>query len=207
MNRKPKTLFDRKYFFDYVRENLYGGKLSQGEVEGMRNFLDYWEKEHAEKDKRLLAYILATAYHEVNRTFRPIKEFGGDNYFFNMYDIEGRRPHVARDLGNVAPGDGVLFHGRGYVQLTGRANYAKWEKRLGVDLTSSRRAADRVLNHDIAMKIIVEGSLMGDFTGKKLTDYIQGPRQDFKNARRVINRLDKASLIASYATHFLEALG
>jgi putative chitinase len=36
-----------------------------------------------------------------------------------MYDIEGDRPWKALELGNTHPGDGVLFHGRGYVQLTG----------------------------------------------------------------------------------------
>jgi predicted chitinase len=41
-----------------------------------------------------------------------------------MYDINGRRPAKALKLGNVNPGDGVRFHGRGYVQLTG----ADWVK-------------------------------------------------------------------------------
>ena len=38
------------------------------------------------------------------------------------------------DLGNVRPGDGVRYHGRGYIQLTGRANYTAASKALKVDL-------------------------------------------------------------------------
>jgi predicted chitinase len=47
---------------------------------------------------------------------------------------EGRR-----DLGNTQPGDGVLYEGRGPLQLTGRANYLAASKGLGlgVDLVDS----------------------------------------------------------------------
>ncbi len=31
----------------------------------------------------------------------------------------GAAPAKARELGNINPGDGARFHGRGYVQLTG----------------------------------------------------------------------------------------
>lgn len=42
---------------------------------------------------------------------------------------EGRK-----DLGNTQPGDGKRFKGRGPIQLTGRANYAKYGQLLGLDL-------------------------------------------------------------------------
>jgi len=45
---------------------------------------------------------------------------------------EGRR-----DLGNTQPGDGVKFKGRGYIQLTGRANYKSFSDFVGVDCVAN----------------------------------------------------------------------
>lgn len=69
--------------------------------------------------------------------FSPIPEYGGDNYFFNMYDINGKRPQVAKKLGNLTPGDGTKFHGRGLIQLTGKSNYEAASKAIGFDLVSN----------------------------------------------------------------------
>lgn len=72
-----------------------------------------------------VAHFLAQALHET-AGFHYLAELGGPAYFAR-YD--GRR-----DLGNLQPGDGARFKGRGIFQLTGRSNYAAMAQRTGVDL-------------------------------------------------------------------------
>lgn len=47
-----------------------------------------------------------------------------------------------RDLGNLQPGDGARYIGRGYMQLTGRANYAAAGAALGMDLEGHPELAE-----------------------------------------------------------------
>jgi putative chitinase len=54
---------------------------------------------------------------------------------FDLYD---RRS----DLGNTGPPDGELYRGRGFVQLTGRYNYAKFGAMLGLDLQKTPELAN-----------------------------------------------------------------
>jgi hypothetical protein len=125
----------------------------------------------------------------------PIREKGGASYFKRY---EGRN-----DLGNTSPGDGIKFHGRGYVQLTGKANYVRASKKLGVDFVAD---PDRVMEPKHAATIMFAGMMEGWFTGKKLGDYFRDGNTDWKNARRIINALDKADTIAGYGKEFYRAL-
>jgi putative chitinase len=194
-------MINRRFFFDQCRRTLFTGKLSQAQVGGLSFILDVWEKAHARKDDRWLAYALATAYHETAFTMQPIRERGGRAYFFRMYDPGSPLParaRLARTMGAL-PGDGPVFYGRGYVQLTWRSNYAKMGKAFGAD-------ADRVLQPDLAAKVMFKGMEDGAFTGRKFADYFTAQAEDWKNARRIINGLDCAEAIAEYARKFYSAI-
>jgi putative chitinase len=54
----------------------------------------------------------------------------------------------------------------------------------------------------IAIKIMFYGMTKGTFTGKMLSDYFNEETEDWVNARKIINGLDKAELIAGYAKDF-----
>lgn len=176
-------------FFSAVRSSLYGGSLNQMQVNALNAIGAAWEQ-YGDGDNRKLAYILATAHHETG-AFKWLHEIWGPTDAQRRY--EGRA-----DLGNTQPGDGKRYMGRGFVQLTGRRNYADWSKRTGLDLIAK---PDLVVEQAVAARILVQGSMLGTFTGKKLGDY-----SAFKDMRRVINGTDKADLIAGYAEKFLAAL-
>ena len=128
------AMINRAFFYDEVRLRLMSGKLKRSQVEGLDGILDEWEARHAEKDDRWLAYMLATVHHETDRSFRPIREYGGPAYFTDRYDPVGSRPELARRMGNLEAGDGPKYCGRGFVQLTWRANYRAMSGVCGVDL-------------------------------------------------------------------------
>ena len=57
-----------------------------------------------------------------------------------------------------------------------------------------------------AADILVLGCTEGWFTGKKLSDYLNNMASGYREARKVVNGLDDADLIASYARLFQQAL-
>lgn len=77
--------------------------------------------------------------------FKTLREYWGPTKAQSGY--EGRK-----DLGNVVAGDGKKFMGRGIFQCTGRDNYARYGKRLGIDLLKEPELAARP---DISVRIAV----------------------------------------------------
>lgn len=103
---------------------------------------------------------------------------------------------------------GHAYYGRGYVQLTWKANYAKMGKLLNLDLVSF---PDKAMNPETAIQILFEGmttgkSFAGDFTGRHLGNYFNKNTEDWVNARKIINGLDKAHKIAKESKQFYEAI-
>jgi predicted chitinase len=82
-------------------------------------------------------HFIAQAAHETGG-FTLLNEAGGSVYFERHY---GSDTAVGRRLGNSQPGDGARYHGRGIFQLTGRANYAVFGEKLGLNLISQPELA------------------------------------------------------------------
>lgn len=191
-------MFDRVKFFDGIRGILKSNKyqLTQNRVDAIEFLITAFESNAEWKDIRHVAYAFATIAHETAWTFEPIVERGAKSYF-NQYDIQHNKKK-ALTLGNDQPGDGYKYRGRGYVQLTGKANYQKAFTKLGYDLISNPELATQ---RAIAFNIMTAGMFGGWFTGKSLTDYIS-VGCDYVKSRRIINGNDKAQQIANYATQF-----
>jgi len=183
---------DRTKFFDSVRESLFGGEMSQSQVDGMNAILTCWEAQRSADDLRWLAYVLATTYHETAQTMQPIEEYGKGS---------------GHDYGEPDPKTGQCYYGRGFVQLTWADNYQKADEELHLpEELSCYWDASNALRPLIAALVMFKGMAQGWFTGKALPDYFDADTDDPINARRIINGNDKDTLIAGYYDQFLEAV-
>jgi len=139
------------------------------------------------------AYVLGSVYHETGKRMIGVKEG------FDVSDA-WRKKNLRY----------YPWYGRGPIQITWEENYKKATKRLNelgynVDLIAN---PDKALELEVGAAIAVIGCLEGWFTGKKLRDYLpaQPDRENYRNARRIVNLMDKADLIAGYAIEFEKGL-
>jgi hypothetical protein len=183
-------MIDREIFFDSVRNELFGGALTQEQVDGMSVILAVWEYQAGGtpmSDLRWLAYMLATTFHETAEHMWPVTEQGSDEY------LQGK--------------DYWPYVGRGFVQLTWVANYDKASKALSlIDNRDLVAHPEMALDSLIATRVMFRGMAESWFTGVGLGDYFNKTTDDSYNARRIINGTDKAELIAGYHDTFLKAI-
>jgi putative chitinase len=85
-------------------------------------FNKYSDQYEVNNPKRIAAFLAQTIVESAS--FTATREFASGS------EYEGRK-----DLGNVNPGDGKKFKGRGYIQITGANNYALCSKALFNDYT------------------------------------------------------------------------
>jgi predicted chitinase len=126
-------------------------------------------REQSILDRLTLIATIATIGVETGG-FRPIHEFGSRQRFIDLY--EGRE-----DLGNVKPGDGPLYHGRGFIQLTGRANYREFGNKLGVNLED---------DPELALDPIVSARVLVRYFFDRKVD-LAANAQDWELVRKKVN--------------------
>ena len=205
--------FDRKTYFDAVRASLFSGSLSQRQVEGQEAILGEWELPqqagYPNTDRRWLAYMLGTAYHETSQQMWPIEEYGKG---------------AGMEYGKVDQKTGQAYYGRGYVQLTWAENYQKATTRLGLKGDSDLYwHAAKALDPQIAADVMFIGMREGWFRKSKdgrpqtLVRYFSDTVDDPFNAREIINGdrntvpswsggVSIGQLIKGYHQKFLAAL-
>jgi putative chitinase len=200
--------FDRDIYFAEVRQQPFGGHLTQEQVNGQNFLLDAWERNPLSEDLRHLAYALATTMHETSSTMLPIEEYGkGQGMAYGKKD----------------PQTGQTYYGRGYVQLTWRDNYVKATRELGLEGDDdlewhAARALDPMIAAHTLYLGMTEGWFRGDSKGRQtLARYFDHDTDDPYGAREIVNG-DKhivpnwsggvsiGKLIAGYHKDFLMAL-
>lgn len=146
-----------------------------------------------------IAYILATAYHESR--LRPIEEIGKGKGHPYGYKYKQAKDSHGEHIPYTSPDE--LYYGRGFIQLTWYENYAYFGNLLKSSLLSN---PDLALTVPVAAEIIVLGMKDGSFTGVSLSRYFAENVADPINARKIINGLDAAELIAGYYNHILPSV-
>lgn len=133
-----------------------------------------------------IAYILATAQWETNHTFEPVKEA----YWLSETWRKNNLHYYP-------------FYGRGLVQLTWKRNYEMYRDILDVDMVNK---PDLALDARVSLFVICHGFKTGTFTTRKLVEFVNDEKTDYKNARRCINGLDRWDDIKKLAEQYAEDL-
>lgn len=89
-------------------------------VDTVVKLVNQYANEYGLVTTRRMAMFLANVAHE-SGAFKFVREIWGPTEAQKKY--EGRK-----DLGNIEPGDGKKYMGRGYIQLTGRDVYREFSK-------------------------------------------------------------------------------
>jgi hypothetical protein len=199
---------NKAIFFTHVRKTLASGRITQSQVVGFTTILDHWQQTMADGDPRHLAYMLATAWHETAATMQPVRETRArsDDAAIAILRKAWRagqlpwvkKPYWERDR------DGRSWLGRGFVQLTHKANYLKLGRAIGVDLIAEPALA---MDRDVAVRVLMVGMTEGLFTGRKLSDHFNAVRCDWTGARRIITGPESMEKVAAHARAFQAALG
>jgi hypothetical protein len=195
-------MIDRDIFFSTVRSTLFGGKLTQVQVDGMNYLLDVWEeffeKPNPRDGAKWLAYCMATVFHETGKKMVPVAENGGKPY--------GNPP--GKYWTPCGPYN-QAYYGRGHVQLTWEDNYKKGQAQLknnyGLDVPIHAKP-ELMLKDEPSAMVLYDGMTIGWFTGVGLPKYFNATTEDPVNARRIVNGTDKASTIAGYYSKFKAAI-
>ena len=136
-------------------------------------------KEAGMAEKNMLLMALATIRVE-SEGFEPIGEFRSKfntsptGHPFDLYDNR-------LDIGNQGPPDGERYKGRGFIQLTGRANYKEHGAAIGM-------GNKLVENPDLANDPLIAARLLASFLKAKERPIKEALLdRDFKHARRLVN--------------------
>jgi hypothetical protein len=127
-------------------------------------------------DLRWLADILGQSFWESGKTMQPVREKGGEMY------LRSKKYYP--------------WVGEGLIQVTWEDNHRKF----------GATAPGQLMTWPIALRALFDGMIKGVFTGKKLADYFNDKTTDWVNARKIVNGLDRADLIAGFAQDFYQAL-
>lgn len=99
----------------------------------INGFVTYFNKHqltYGVNNYNRVCHFVSQCAHECD-SFKTMEEYASGKAY------EGRK-----DLGNIYKGDGVRYKGRGYIQITGRANYRFFGNIIGYDIETHPELAE-----------------------------------------------------------------
>jgi hypothetical protein len=115
--------------------------------------------------------------------FQPEKEAGSEAYFRRMYEFD-------RGLGNLEPGDGAKYCGRGFLPLVGRSGYSRFGRLVGTDLLDQPdlaldpAVAARILAYDFMLKGVPKAAAEEDWV--KVRRLVHGDLSGWKRFNGIL---------------------
>lgn len=157
--------------------SFFGGGTPALDLFATQKAIEVLREYGALETREGLALILANLHHESNG-FRTLEEQGNYPARVLVRIFPTHYPSIALDeadagnaerilnkaygnrLGNIEPGDGWKYRGRGFIQLTGRNNYETTGRAIGIDLVASPDLA--------ATPVVALEVALGYFTTRKV---------------------------------------
>lgn len=108
----------------------------------------------------------------------------------------GKAYEGRKDLGNTQKGDGVKYKGRGLIQLTGRANYAKYKKFCGFDVVANPELLEKPLGATRSSMWYWQTHGLNELADtddiKKITRKINGGTNGLESREKFLTRAKRA---------------
>lgn len=106
--------------FDQLKKISPGcKKKNENRLKEIAHWMNEWFPDFEIDTAQEIRHFIAQVAHESD-SFNALEEYASGAAY------EGRK-----DLGNIEPGDGVRYKGRGILQVTGKSNYIRMGQRAG----------------------------------------------------------------------------
>ena len=182
-------------FFQTLRGSKQFPALTTRQVQGIQVLIDVWAQWYAIRYPiEYLIAALAQVGRETGYRMYPVMETfastaGAAAQTLERAYLKGQLPWVKQRYW-LADKDGLIWIGRGGIQITHKTNYAKLAKEIGetydIDLKLDEDP-ELAMDPVVAAVIVFEGMTKGLFTGKKLDDFYKNGKMDWAGQRAIVN--------------------
>lgn len=152
-----KALDEFKITDKFLRAAILANIEKECGLKPQEENLNYSKTSNERIRKIFSSRVLNIPDSELNNIKRKPEEFAEIIY--------GYKTKIGRNMGNLNPGDGWSYRGRGYIQITGRNNYQRIGDAIGVNLIQNPNllVSDPDISAKAALSFILAGTSKRSF--------------------------------------------